>query len=126
MSKQSVFSPDAPQALGTYSQAIKAGSFVFLSGQLGIDPKTSMLETAIEDEIKRAFDNLSAVCIAAGGTLNNIVKLNIYLTDLSHFQTVNQTMQTLFTEPFPARAAIGVASLPKNARVEVEGILYLG
>jgi reactive intermediate/imine deaminase len=125
MSKEAIFSPDAPRAIGTYSQAIKAGNLVFLSGQLGIHPETLELEASIEDEIKRAFDNLAHVCKAAGGTLNNLVKVNIYLTDLTHFQAVNQAMQSLFAEPFPARAAVGVASLPKNGRIEIEGVLYL-
>jgi reactive intermediate/imine deaminase len=123
--KQAIHSPHAPQAIGTYSQAIRAGDFVFLSGQLGIHTDTLILEESIEAEIQLAFSNLNAVCQAAGGSLNHLVKLNVYLTDLSHFQAVNHAMEKLFAQPFPARAAIGVASLPKQARIEIEGVLYI-
>lgn len=125
MTRQAIHSPYAPKAIGTYSQAMRAGDLVFLSGQLGIHPETLELESTIEAEIGRAFDNLAAVCKAAGGNLNSLVKVNIYLTDLAHFQAVNEAMKARFIEPFPARAAVGVASLPKGGRVEVEGVLYL-
>jgi len=125
MTRQAIHSPCAPQAIGTYSQAMRAGDFVFLSGQLGLNPATLELESTIETEIARAFDNLAEVCQTAGGSLNNLVKVNIYLTELAHFQAVNDAMKARFTEPYPARAAVGVASLPKGGRVEVEGVLYL-
>ncbi|WP_111657746.1 RidA family protein [Isoalcanivorax indicus] len=127
MPNRSVISTDkAPAAIGTYSQAIKVGSTVYLSGQIPLDPATmNLVEGDMASQIRRVFDNLSAVCDAAGGTLQNIVKLNIFLTDLSHFALVNEIMAQYFHEPYPARAAIGVASLPKGAQVEMDGILIL-
>lgn len=127
MSNKSIIqTAEAPEAIGTYSQAVKVGDSVFLSGQIPLDPKTMLLvEGDIEQQIKRVFDNLSAVCIAAGGTLQDIVKLNIFLTDLSHFATVNEVMASYFQEPYPARAAIGVAALPKGAEVEMDGIMVV-
>ena len=116
----------APAAIGTYSQAIKVGSTVYLSGQIPLDPATmTLVEGDIAVQIRRVFDNLSAVCDAAGGNLQAIVKLNIFLTDLSHFATVNEIMAQYFHEPYPARAAIGVAALPKGAEVEMDGVLIL-
>ncbi|MBA3981620.1 MAG: reactive intermediate/imine deaminase [Alcanivorax sp.] len=127
MPNRSVISTDkAPAAIGTYSQAIKVGSTVYLSGQIPLDPATmTLVDGDMASQIRRVFDNLSAVCEAAGGSLQKIVKLNIFLTDLSHFALVNEIMAQYFHEPYPARAAIGVASLPKGAQVEMDGILIL-
>jgi reactive intermediate/imine deaminase len=114
----------APKAIGTYSQAVRAGDLVFCSGQIPLDPATGVLVSGdIEAEIRRVFDNLAAVAEAAGGTLANTVKLNVFLTDLAHFGKVNEIMATYFTAPYPARAAVGVASLPRGARVEMECVL---
>jgi len=116
----------APKAIGTYSQAVRAGDLVFLSGQIPLDPATGTLVSGdIEAEIRRVFDNLAAVAEAAGGSLANTVKLNVFLTDLAHFAKVNEIMATYFTGTYPARAAIGVAALPRGARVEMECILSL-
>jgi reactive intermediate/imine deaminase len=116
----------APKAIGTYSQAIRAGTTVYLSGQIPLDPATGELVTGdIEKEIRRVFDNLQAVARAAGGELANVAKLTVFLTDLGHFQTVNQVMAEYFVEPYPARAAVGVSALPKAARVEMDCILEL-
>ncbi|AFT68446.1 Endoribonuclease L-PSP, putative [Alloalcanivorax dieselolei B5] len=125
MSNRSVINTDrAPAAIGTYSQAIKAGSTVYLSGQIPLDPTTmTLVEGDMEAQIRRVFDNLAAVCEAAGGGLQDIVKLNIFLTDLSHFALVNEVMASYFQQPYPARAAIGVAALPKGAGVEMDGIM---
>lgn len=127
MPNRSVISTDkAPAAIGTYSQAIKVGSTVYLSGQIPLDPSTmTLVDGDMASQIRRVFDNLSAVCEAAGGSLQKIVKLNIFLTDLSHFALVNEIMAQYFHEPYPARAAIGVAALPKGAQVEMDGILIL-
>jgi reactive intermediate/imine deaminase len=116
----------APAAIGTYSQAVKAGNTVYLSGQIPLDPKTMQLVEGMETQIRRVFDNLQAVAQATGGSLENFVKLNIFLTDLSHFALVNQVMAEYFQEPYPARAAIGVAALPKAAQVEMDGIMVMG
>ena len=127
MSNRSVIStPNAPAAIGTYSQAIKVGNTVYLSGQIPLDPDTMELVDGIEQQINRVFSNLAAVAEAAGGSLNDIVKLNIFLTDLSHFPTVNEIMAQHFEQPYPARAAIGVNELPKGAAVEMDAILSLG
>lgn len=116
----------APQAIGTYSQAVKVGNTVYLSGQIPLDPATmELVEGDIATQIRRVFDNLTAVARAAGGSLADIAKLNIFLTDLGHFATVNQIMAEYFAEPYPARAAIGVAALPKGAEVEMDGVLEL-
>jgi len=125
MSNRSVINTDrAPAAIGTYSQAIKAGSTVYLSGQIPLDPATmTLVEGDMEAQIRRVFDNLAAVCEAAGGGLQDIVKLNIFLTDLSYFALVNEVMASYFQQPYPARAAIGVAALPKGAGVEMDGIM---
>lgn len=121
-----IHSDAAPKAIGTYSQAVRVGDTVYLSGQIPLDPVTGELISGdIKAEIQRAFANLQAVCAAAGGSLAQLVKLNVYLTDLAHFPEVNAAMAGLFTEPYPARAAIGVAQLPRGARVEVDGILVL-
>jgi len=123
--KTIVSTPDAPAAIGTYSQAVKCGGTVYLSGQIPLDPKTMQLVEGMENQIKRVFDNLAAVAKASGGSLNDIVKLNIFLTDLAHFAKVNEIMATYFTAPYPARAAIGVASLPRGSQVEMDGIMVL-
>ena len=117
--------PDAPAAIGTYSQAIRVDNTVYLSGQIGLDPNTMMMVEGIEAQIHRVFQNLRAVADAAGSSLNDVVKLNIYLTDLAHFAKVNEIMATYFHQPFPARAAVGVASLPRNALIEADGVLFL-
>ncbi|MDH4310255.1 MAG: RidA family protein [Gammaproteobacteria bacterium] len=116
----------APQAIGTYSQAIKAGKTVYLSGQIPLDPQTGELVTGdVEAQVRRVFENLRAVARAAGGDLSSAVKLNVYLTDMGNFQTVNRVMAEYFEAPYPARAAVGVAALPRGATVEVDGILVL-
>lgn len=116
----------APQAIGTYSQAVRAGDIVYVSGQIPLDPATGILVSGdIEAEIGRVFENLRAIAEAAGGTLQNAVKLTIFLTDLDCFPKVNEIMATFFTPPFPARAVVGVAALPRGARVEMECILSL-
>lgn len=121
-----IHSDAAPAAIGTYSQAVRAGDTVYLSGQIPLDPATGELVAGdIQAEIRRAFANLSAVCEAAGGSLAHLVKLNVYLTDLAHFPEVNAAMAELFSEPYPARAAIGVAQLPRGSRVEVDGVLVI-
>lgn len=117
----------APKAIGTYSQAVRTGNTVYLSGQIPLDPATGELVSGdIAAEIRRAFANLKAVCEGAGGTLRDLVKLNVYLTDLAHFPDVNAAMAELFAEPYPARAALGVSQLPRGARVEIDGVLVLG
>jgi reactive intermediate/imine deaminase len=125
MSKTVISSPNAPAAIGTYSQAIKAGNTVYLSGQIPLDPKTMELVQGFEEQTVQVFENLKAVIEAAGGTFKDVVKLNIFLTDLAHFAKVNEVMGRYFEQPYPARAAIGVASLPRGAQVEMDGILVL-
>ena len=127
MSRQTIQTSNAPQAIGPYSQAVRAGDTVYLSGQIPLDPKTMQLVSGdIEAEIHQVFKNLQAVAAAAGGSLANAVKVNVFLTDLGHFAKVNEIMASYCTQPFPARAAVGVAQLPRGARVEVECVLYLG
>jgi reactive intermediate/imine deaminase len=127
MARQIIQTNRAPQAIGPYSQAVRAGDTVYLSGQIPLDPETMQLVTGdIESEIRRVFENLKAVAEAAGGSLANAVKVNVFLTDLSHFVKVNDIMKTYCTEPYPARAAVGVSQLPRGARVEIEAVLYLG
>ena len=126
MSKSVISTEQAPAAIGTYSQAIKAGNTVYLSGQIPLVPATmQMVEGGFEAEAVQVFENLKAVCEAAGGSLADIVKLNIFLTDLGNFATVNEVMGRYFQQPYPARAAIGVASLPRGAQVEMDGILVI-
>ena len=126
MKKEIITTDKAPQAIGTYSQAVKVGDTVYLSGQIPLIPETMELAAGdISVQIKQVFDNLSAVCTAAGGSLQDITKLNIFLTDLSHFPTVNEIMAQYFDQPYPARAAIGVAALPKGASVEMDGIMVI-
>ncbi len=127
MAKQIIHTDEAPAAIGTYSQAVRHGDTVYISGQIPLDPKTmEMVNDSIESEIHQVFRNLTAVAVAAGGSLADVAKLNIYLTDLAHFPSVNEIMAKYVPEPFPARAAIGVSSLPKGARVEADAVLVLG
>jgi reactive intermediate/imine deaminase len=121
-----VATSDAPGAIGTYSQAVKAGNTVYLSGQIPLDPQTmELVQGDVETQVRRVFDNLQAVARAAGGELAHAVKINVYLTDLANFQTVNKVMAGYFTQPYPARAAVGVAALPRGAAVEVDAVLVL-
>lgn len=127
MSREIITTDQAPQAIGTYSQAVKVGNTVYLSGQIPLVPETMMMvEGDIEAQIRRVFDNLAAVAKAAGGSLADVAKLNIFLRDLANFATVNQVMAEYFEQPYPARAAIGVASLPKDAGVEMDAVMELG
>ncbi|MEH6639784.1 MAG: RidA family protein [Porticoccaceae bacterium] len=124
--KAVIHTEHAPAAIGTYSQAVKVGNTVYLSGQIPLLPETmTLVEGDISAQITQVFQNLSAVCEAAGGDLNDLVKLNIFLTDFGHFATVNEIMAQFFTAPYPARAAIGVKSLPKDAAVEMDGIMVV-
>jgi len=126
MTRQSIHTPNAPAAVGPYSQAVRHGNLVFLSGQVALDPATGTLVSGdIGDQARQVFRNLQAVCQAAGADLDGILKLNIYLTDLANFATVNEIMAATFAEPYPARATIGVAALPLGAEVEMEAILGL-
>lgn len=129
MAKTIISTPYAPAAIGTYSQAVKvgeAGHTVYLSGQIGLDPASMQMVAGIDAQIVRVFENLKAVAEAAGGSLADVVKLNVFLTDLGHFAKVNETMAQYFAEPYPARAAVGVASLPRGALVEADGVLVIG
>lgn len=127
MSRNAVQTDNAPAAIGAYSQAIRAGDTVYLSGAIPLRPDTmELVSDDVRTQIIQVFDNLEAVCHAAGGSFDQVVKLSIFLTDLAHFSLVNDVMAERFTEPYPARAAIGVASLPRDVAVEVEGVMYLG
>lgn len=127
MQKQIIHTEDAPRAIGTYSQAVRVGDTVYLSGQIPLVPATmDLIDGPIEAQIRQVFANLQAVARAAGGDLKDLVKLNVFLTDLSHFPLVNQVMADFFQEPYPARAAIGVAALPKGAAVEMDAMMVLG
>lgn len=127
MTREIISTDKAPQAIGTYSQAVKVGSTVYLSGQIPLDPASMELVSGnAEARIRRVFDNLSAVAEAAGGSLQDIAKLNVFLTDLSQFALVNQVMSEYFAQPYPARAAIGVAELPKGTDVEMDAVMELG
>jgi reactive intermediate/imine deaminase len=127
MTKKIISTDKAPKAIGTYSQAVRVGNTVYLSGQIPLVPETmELLNGSVEDQIHRVFKNLAAVCEAGGGSLQDVVKLNVFLTDLGNFPTVNQVMAQYFKEPYPARAAIGVASLPRGAAVEMDGVMVLG
>ena len=121
-----ISTPNAPQAIGTYSQAVRAGNTVYLSGQIPLDPASGELVAGdMEAQVRRVFENLKAVAAAAGGDLAQVAKLNVYLTDLAHFALVNRVMAEYFSPPYPARAAVGVAALPRGAAVEMDGILEL-
>jgi reactive intermediate/imine deaminase len=124
--KQFIQTPDAPAAIGTYSQAIRVNDTVYLSGQIGLDPATMQMSDTIEAQIHRVFQNLRAVTLAAGSDLDGIVKLNVFLTDLKHFAMVNEIMSGYFQQPYPARAAVGVSALPRGALVEMDGVLVVG
>jgi len=126
MAKTIIATPHAPAAIGTYSQAVRVGDTVYLSGQIGLDPATMQMVDGIEAQIVRVFDNLKAVAQAAGGSLGDVVKLNVFLTDLAHFAKVNETMARYFSEPFPARAAVGVKELPRGALVEADAVMVIG
>ena len=124
---RSITTPEAPAAIGTYSQAVRAGDTVYLSGQIPLDPKTmKLVDGDIEAQVRRVFDNLRAVCREAGGDFDRVARVTVYLTDLANFAKVNEVMAAYFNEPYPARAAVGVASLPRGASVEVDCVMYLG
>lgn len=126
MGKKVISTPGAPAAIGTYSQAVRAGDTVWLSGQIGLDPASGALVEGVDAQVARVFDNLRAVAAAAGGSLADCVRLTIYLTDLAHFARVNDAMARVFAEPYPARATVQVAALPRGALVEVDAVLVLG
>jgi len=127
MAREIIHTDQAPEAIGTYSQAVKVGETVYISGQIPLVPATmELVEGDMEAQIRRVFDNLQAVATAAGGSLADVVKLNIFLPDLAHFPVVNQVMADYFAQPYPARAALGVAALPKGAQVEMDAVLILG
>jgi reactive intermediate/imine deaminase len=123
--KQVIHTEAAPKAIGTYSQAVRCGDTIYLAGQIGLDPRTMEMVPGIEPQIRRVFENLRAVAAAAGGGLDDVVKLTVYLTDLGHFARVNEIMAAYFQAPYPARAAVGVASLPRGALVEIDAIMHL-
>jgi len=126
MNERIIQTPDAPAAIGTYSQAVQVGQTVYLSGQIGLDPVSMQLVEGIEAQIHQVFKNLAAVASAAGGSLSDVVKLNVFLTDLGHFPKVNEIMAGYFSQPYPARAAVGVAALPRGALVEADTVMVLG
>lgn len=126
--KTIVATTHAPAAIGTYSQAVTVSGAVkttYLSGQIPLDPKTMQLVEGFDNQVRQVFENLKAVCEAAGGSLNDLVKVNVYLLDLAHFAKVNEIMASYIQQPYPARAAIGVASLPRGAQVEIEGVMVV-
>ena len=125
MPRQIIQTPNAPAAIGTYSQAVRVDNTVYCSGQIALDPKTMQMAEGIDAQIHRVLDNLKAVAEAAGGTLNDVVRFTVYLTDLKHFAKVNEIMATYLKEPYPARAAVGVASLPRDALVEIDAVMCL-
>jgi reactive intermediate/imine deaminase len=126
LSKQIINTDQAPQAIGIYSQAVRVGDTVYLSGQIGLDPATMQLVEGIDAQVRRVFDNLKAVTAASGGSLADVVKLNVFLTDLGNFALVNTVMTEYFSQPYPARAVVGVATLPRGALVEADGIMVVG
>ena len=121
-----VSTPDAPAAIGTYSQAVRAGDTVYLSGQIPLDPKTMQIVDGFENQVRRVFDNLQAVCQAAGGDFSRVVRVTIYLIDLANFPKVNEVMATYFKEPYPARVTVGVSQLPRGSQVEIDAVMHLG
>ena len=125
MAKTIIATPGAPAAIGTYSQAVRVGDTVYLSGQIGLDPATMQMVDGIDAQIVRVFENLKAVAEAAGGSLADVVKVNVFLTDLANFARVNETMARYFSEPFPARAAVGVKELPRGALVEADAVMFI-
>jgi reactive intermediate/imine deaminase len=126
MAKTIIATPHAPAAIGTYSQAVRVGDTIYLSGQIGLDPASMQMVDGIDGQIVRVFENLKAVAEAAGGSLADVVKLNVFLTDLAHFARVNETMALYFSAPYPARAAIGVKELPRGALVEADAVMFIG
>ena len=126
MAKTIIATPHAPAAIGTYSQAVRVGDTVYMSGQIGLDPASMQMVDGIDAQIVRVFENLKAVAEAAGGSLADVVKVNVFLTDLAHFARVNETMARYFSEPFPARAAVGVKDLPRGALVEADAVMFIG
>lgn len=126
MKKTIIQTANAPAAIGTYSQAVRVNNTVYLSGQIGLEPASMQLVDGIEGQIHQVFKNLAAVAQAAGGSLDDVVKLNMYLTDLTHFHKVNDVMASYFNQPYPARAAVGVAQLPRGAQVEADAVMVLG
>jgi len=126
MPRQIISTPNAPAAIGTYSQAVRVENTIYLSGQIGLDPATMQMADGIDAQIVRVFENLKAVAAAAGTTLDAAVKVNVYLTDLAHFAKVNETMARYFNQPYPARAAVGVKELPRGALVEADAVLVIG
>lgn len=126
MAKQIISTDQAPAAIGAYSQAVRAGNTVYISGQIPLDPATmEVVEGGVDAQIRRVFENVKGVCEAAGGDLSQVVKLTVFLTDLSNFPTVNEIMAEYIEQPYPARAAVGISALPKGVEVEIEGILVL-
>ena len=123
--KKIISTPHAPAAIGTYSQAVTVGDTTYLSGQIPLDPASMQLVEGFENQVRRVFDNLKAVCEAAGGSLGDLVKVNVFLIDLGNFSKVNEIMATYISEPYPARAAVGVSALPRGAQVEIEGVMVL-
>ncbi len=126
MNKTIIQTANAPAAIGTYSQAVRVDHTVYLSGQIGLDPATMEMVDGIEAQIHQVFKNLAAVAVAAGGSLSDVVKLNVFLTDLSHFPKVSEIMTQYFVTPYPARAAVGVAALPRGALVEADAVMVTG
>jgi reactive intermediate/imine deaminase len=126
VNRKIISTPAAPAAIGTYSQAVQAGNTVYMSGQIGLDPATMQMVDGIDAQIVRVFENLKAVATAAGATLDDAVRITVYLTDLAHFAKVNETMARYFNAPYPARAAVGVKELPRGALVEADAVLVLG
>ena len=124
--KSPIQTSGAPEAIGTYSQAIRAGDTVYLSGQIPLDPKSMQIVEGFDNQVKRVFDNLQAVCKAAGGDFSKVARVTIYLIDLANFPKVNEIMATYFREPYPARVTVGVASLPRGSQVEIDAVMYLG
>ena len=125
MKKITIATAAAPAAIGPYSQAVRAGDTVYLSGQIPLDPKTMQLVDGFDNQVRRVFDNLRAVCLAAGGDFDDVVRVTIYLTDLANFPKVNEIMASRFREPYPARVTVGVASLPRGATVEIDAVMHL-
>jgi reactive intermediate/imine deaminase len=125
MAKRIIHTDTAPKAIGTYSQAVRCGNTVYLSGQIGLDPATMELVPGVGPQIQRVFENLQAVAKASGGGLADVVKITVYLTDMNHFARFNEIMANYFSEPYPARAAVAVASLPRDALVEADAVMYM-
>ena len=121
-----ISTPEAPAAIGTYSQATRAGDTVYLSGQIPLDPKSMQIVEGFDNQVRRVFDNLQAVCKAAGGDFSRVARVTIYLIDLANFPKVNEIMAGYFREPYPARVTVGVASLPRGSQVEIDAVMYLG